>query len=245
MVNCSLSKHKSYEVQNIIFNSVDKSYQLTLTNKPSGCSEGIFTSKKLELKVVSDNQAPFLHFNKRDGVPELVLNNMALVKNTQTSRTEASSQAQAPAPMQAQGSHFSFLYVILGVVVAVLLFRFLFKKRNQQQAYYPNNNNPNNLPGGMNPNNPQGNNYPNNPQNGGFAQQQGPSRAGTFMSGLAGGVLGAVVGNSLYDKFKGNEAQASQNPTPMNNDDTFSSDSGSSYDDDSFGGSDDSFSSDD
>jgi hypothetical protein len=257
MLNCSLSKNKSYQVQNILFNPTEKSYQLTLTEKPTNCESGIFNSKKLELKVVSDNQIPYLHFNKQDGVPELVLNNLSLVRSTTHIQTTKKAENPIVNHHNAQYStpNYSFLYIILGVVVFVLLIRYFMKKNQENNQSYLNTQAPNQQLNNYNtPFNTSNSPYENTSQN--YNQQnygqtsydqpnqQGPSKTASFLTGLAGGAVGAVVANEIYDKLKGNEAHAQQTtppPTPMNNNDSFSSDGYSSFSDDS---DDDTFSSD-
>ena len=248
MLKCSLEKNKSYPVQNIFFNPSEQSYQLTLSEKPEKCPAGIFTKKNLEVKVVPGTSVPYLHFNKQDSMPELVLNNLTQIQKA-NSRAEhksfATSEPHAQNNIAQEKPHFGFLYIILAAVLLFLVIRF-FMRKNQQDTYNPNaaqNNNlsPYNNPNTMNNpynnqnNNPYNNNPNNNPNN--MPPQQGPSRTASFLSGLAGGAVGAVVGNEIYDKLKGgNEAQASQNQnidTNNNSDNMFSSDdnSDSGFDD--------------
>ena len=280
MLKCSLSKNKSYDVQEVIFNSSQNSYQLKLANPPSGCESGVFSNKKMELKIVPDNKEPYLHFNHNDAAPELVLSSLTIIRKATSfqnhaSTTHSSSVDQAsPTPPAQQTGHFSFLYILIAIVAIVLLVKFLVRQKNSEPPYTNNNNqNPynanlptqpngpysdpnapyNSQPPYQNANSPYGSQqptYPNAPYNPNYPQQQGPSKTGSFVSGLAGGVVGAVAGNALYDAFKGNSsAQASpniNNNTSNNDNDTFSSDN-SFGNDNSFSNDDDddTFSSDD
>lgn len=240
MANCTLSKNKNYPIQSIVFNPVDKSYRLTLAEKTPSCAEGVFSSKKLEVKVIAANKNPVLHFNKQDNAPELVVNNLSLIKHQSSVNSETGvtpiSHPQPSVP------HFSFLYIILGIVVVILLVKFIFKRKNEAITPYPGSNNPNNMFNNGDNNNPNNPNFPNNSYNNQNNGQMGqpPSRTSSFLTGLAGGAVGAVVANSLYDKFKGTDAHASPQENPN---DSFSSDDSANYNDDS-GFSDDSFSDD-
>lgn len=242
MSSCTLSKNKNYPVQDIVFNPADKSYRLTLAEKSAHCQNGVFSSKKLEVKVLPDNRVPFLHFNKKENVPELVLGNLAMIRQSdaQVAQQADSQTALKSAPVagtlapnnglldtRASAPHFSVMSIILAVIVVVLLVRFFLRRKAPSTPYYPGQpQNPNNMGmgpypyPGNNPNGPNGQNgYPPNNPNGPGGPNVGSGKTGSFMSGLAGGALGAVVGSALYDKMKGNDAEAAPQ-------DTFSSDSG-------------------
>ena len=241
MLKCSLSKNKSYPVNEIFFNSTEHSYQLKLADKTENCPSGIFTSKKLELKIVADNKIPSLQFNAQDNRPELTLNSESLIKHQTVQNHNAMPQET--------GSHVSPGVVLLGIgLVIVVIWLILKPKNNQETPYTGGFNSNNNLNNPNDPNNPYNNPYSNqsnnlNNQNNPYnnqPQQQGPSKTGSFLTGLAGGAVGAVVGNALYDKLKGSEAQAQPMQQPSD-DSNFVDDDNDQFDNDDS----DTFSSDD
>jgi hypothetical protein len=261
MLKCSLSKNKSYPVTDIYFNPSNHGYQIKLAEKTDNCPSGIFINRKVEIKIVADNQVPFLKFNAADNRPELVVNNMSLVKKGElvsrhatdagtTTQTEATPMAMA----QPSQNHVSPVLVFGGIFLVILVIWFALKPKNNQDAPIPSMGNPapsgdvtnynqygqNPYPQGTAQNNPYGVN--NNPAYSTPPVQQGPSRTESFLTGMAGGAVGAVVGNAIYDKFKGNgESQGAQQVPPP------ASDSGA-FDDEADGGQfvddDDSFSND-
>lgn len=272
MLKCSLDKNKSYPVENIFFNPSEKSYQLTLKEKLPTCPDGIFKKKNLEVKIIPDNQTPYLHFNKQDAMPELVVSSLSLVKrqNTAQSVAQVENHAQPMALHSAHSANFSFLYILLAGVAIFMLFRYFMKKSQEQNVNpfpagntptyrdgysdnvinYPTNNNAtsnNNSAygnGAYQNSSSAGNPY-NNPNP--YAQtQQGPSKTASFLSGLAGGALGAVVGNEIYDKLKGSDAHAAPSQQSNNSDFSIGNSFSSDDDDDSVfdNSDDDSFSSD-
>lgn len=194
-MNCTLEKDKKYLVNDVFYNG--KGYKLILSENPENCKDGIFYSKKLVVTFDENANIPSLKFNMEQDVPELKINNTALIKHENFIAKEDKVNDLTIIIL------IFYIFFILSILIILFIIIFSVFERKKKEKFIDSNENKKGffkrkLPSEIREIPIENNgNYTNDIKRYKVNTLSSPS----FSSQVSSSITGNVIGNSIYNSI--------------------------------------------